>query len=92
MLNSKYKCRSSAFEILLGVVSGVVGGIGSGSFMRLLCSLEVVAVEYVLGLLISEHQHGFVPGRSCTTQLLEALDQWTSILDDKGSIDIVYMD
>ena len=38
-------------------MSGVVGGIGSGSFMRLLCSLEVVAVEYVLGLLISEHQH-----------------------------------
>ena len=42
--------------------------------------------------LISEHQHGFVPGRSCTTQLLEAMDQWTNILDDNGSIDIVYMD
>ena len=42
--------------------------------------------------LISKHQHGFVPGRSCTTQLLEALDSWTSTLDEGGSVDIVYMD
>ena len=42
--------------------------------------------------LISQHQHGFVPGRTCTTQLLEALDSWTSILDERGSIDVIYMD
>ena len=42
--------------------------------------------------LISEHQHGFVPARSCTTQLLEALDTWTSILDEGGGVDVVYMD
>ena len=53
---------------------------------------ESIIKHFVENDLISEHQHGFVPGRSCTTQLLEALDQWTSILDDKGSIDIVYMD
>ena len=42
--------------------------------------------------LITEHQHGFVPGRSCITQLLEVLDYWTSTLDEGGSIDVVYMD
>ena len=42
--------------------------------------------------LITKEQHGFVPGKSCTTQLLEVLDEWTEILDDGGSIDAVYMD
>ena len=42
--------------------------------------------------LISQHQHGFVPGRSCTTQLLEALDSWTEIVDSGGGVDVIYMD
>ena len=41
---------------------------------------------------ISDHQHGFVPGRSCSTQLLEVLDKWTDILDRGGDIDVVYLD
>lgn len=42
--------------------------------------------------LISRQQHGFVKGRSCTTQLLDVLDLWTEIIDDGGSIDAIYMD
>ena len=42
--------------------------------------------------LISEQQHGFTPGRSCITQLLDTLDCWTEILDRGGSVDVVYMD
>lgn len=42
--------------------------------------------------IISPHQHGFVPKRSCSTQLLEALDMWTEVLDKGGSIDVIYMD
>jgi hypothetical protein len=42
--------------------------------------------------LISKHQHGFVSGRSCVTQLLEVMDTWTQILDEGGSIDVVYTD
>ena len=41
--------------------------------------------------LLSEHQHGFISGRSCTTNLLEVLDEWTQILEEGGSIDVVYM-
>ena len=44
------------------------------------------------GNLISPHQHGFVKGRSCITQLLEVLDIWTEVLDEGGSIDVIYMD
>lgn len=42
--------------------------------------------------LISVHQHGFVVGRSCITNLLEVLDQWTQILDDGGTVDAIYLD
>lgn len=42
--------------------------------------------------LISDKQHGFVQGKSCVTQLLDVLDDWTQTLDDGGSIDIIYMD
>ena len=42
--------------------------------------------------LLSDAQHGFVPGRSCLTQLLQVLDQWTEILDSGGLVDVVYLD
>ena len=42
--------------------------------------------------LISRDQHGFVKGRSCSTQLLEVLDAWTEALDDGGCVDVIYMD
>ena len=40
--------------------------------------------------LIDPAQHGFVKGRSCVTNLLETFEQWTQILDDGGSIDVIY--
>ena len=42
--------------------------------------------------LISEHQYGFMPGRSSTLQLFDVLNLWTDGLDKKGSIDIIYTD
>ena len=42
--------------------------------------------------LICKEQHGFAPGRSCSTQLLDTLDFWTNVLDDGGNLDTVYMD
>lgn len=42
--------------------------------------------------LFADDQHGFIGGRSCITQLLETLEDWTRILDDGGRIDAVYMD
>ena len=42
--------------------------------------------------LITKNQRCFVRGQSCSTQLLETLDNWTSIIDDGGSVDVVYMD
>ena len=42
--------------------------------------------------LIDPAQHGFVKGRSCVTNHLETFEQWTQILDDRGCIDVIYMD
>ncbi len=42
--------------------------------------------------LLVDCQHGFLPGRSCSTNLLAALDAWTESLDLGISIDIVYLD
>ena len=42
--------------------------------------------------LISDCQYGFLPGRSCTTHLLEVLDKWTEFLDKGGAVDVIYLD
>ena len=42
--------------------------------------------------LLSDYQHGFIPGRSCITQLLQVFDKSTEILDEGGSVDVIYLD
>ena len=42
--------------------------------------------------LLSPHQHGFCPSRSCSTQLLETMDAWTKTIEDKQPLDAVYLD
>jgi hypothetical protein len=40
----------------------------------------------------TKHQHGFRKGRSCATQLIEVMEQWTEDLDKKNSIDVIFAD
>ena len=42
--------------------------------------------------LFSPKQFGFVAGRSTILQLLHVLDIWTEILDQGGSLDVIYCD
>jgi len=42
--------------------------------------------------LFIENQHGFRSKRSCVTQLLEVIEEWTDILDRGGNIDCIYLD
>ena len=39
--------------------------------------------------LLSDKQHGFIPHRSCCTQLLCALNDWTSALDQGLPTDVI---
>ena len=42
--------------------------------------------------LITDNQHGFVPGHNCITQLLVCLDDWTSVMESSEEFDVIYMD
>lgn len=42
--------------------------------------------------LLSDHQHGFISKRSCTTNLLATIDEWTKNLDENMPTDCVYLD
>ena len=42
--------------------------------------------------LFSDAQHGFVPGRSCMTQLLTVLENWTLTIDTGHPVDVIYLD
>ena len=42
--------------------------------------------------LIEDSQHGFMPGRSCSTNLVEFMDSVTRIVDGGDPVDIFYLD
>ncbi|MCP3668106.1 MAG: reverse transcriptase family protein, partial [Gammaproteobacteria bacterium] len=42
--------------------------------------------------LLSTAQHGFLAKHSCTTQLLECVNDWTLALSRKSPVDVVYLD
>jgi len=42
--------------------------------------------------IITNHQHGFVRGRSCLTNLLHVIEDWTSNLDKEYGVDVIYLD
>ena len=42
--------------------------------------------------ILSGNQHGFVPGRSCITQLLQVMDKWTEMIENGNPVDVIYLD
>ena len=42
--------------------------------------------------LLHSDQHGFRPRRSCTSQLLEVLDDWSNTIEAGSSVDALYLD
>ena len=37
-------------------------------------------------------QHGFLPGRSCSSQLIEAMEDWSAAVEDGDPLDVAYLD
>ena len=59
--------------------------------------MESIVKDHILNHLstnnlLSPYQFGFIPGRSCSTQLLMMLDYLTHHLDEGYSIDVIYLD
>ena len=44
------------------------------------------------GNLLADAQHGFRPGRSCATQLLLAVEEWSALVERGEPVDILYLD
>ena len=42
--------------------------------------------------LMSPCQYGFISKRSCLTNLLESLEDWTDIVDKGYALDIIFLD
>ena len=42
--------------------------------------------------MLHSSQHGFLPGRSCTTQLMEVIEHWSAAMDDGDPVDVAYLD
>lgn len=52
--------------------------------VKLLESLlrEFLTNHFMKNHLFADEQHGFLPGRSCTTQLLVATEKWSKFLNE----------
>ena len=53
---------------------------------------DALVDHMILSKLYSDCQHGFRQHRSCITQLLEVMEDFTKLLDDKVPFDVVYLD
>ena len=53
---------------------------------------DIVILHMESNSLFSNQQHGFRKGNSCTSQLIEVMDDWISKLDGNDNIDVIYMD
>ena len=47
-------------------------------------------IDCILYKLFTNEQHGFVPKRNCTTQLLESIETWCKVIEEHGYIDVIY--
>ena len=59
--------------------------------------LESIVRDHLLEHLMSADlmhpsQHGFLPRRSCTTQLMEVMEAWTAAVEEGDPVDVVYLD
>jgi hypothetical protein len=68
------------------------------SLMSIPCKiLESVLKDAMMNHLITKNlikdtQHGFMPGRSCATNLISFLESVTEAKDNDKSVDVIYLD
>ena len=53
---------------------------------------NVIMSHLIDNNLLAPEQYGFCGGRSCTTQLLNTINDWLSFLDNNIPVDAVYLD
>ena len=42
--------------------------------------------------MLTDAQHGFLPKKSCTSQLLEVMEDWSAAVESGEPVDVAYLD
>ena len=53
---------------------------------------EKIILHLIRNKVFSDCQHGFVPGRNCLTQLLLCLEDWSTMIEEGETFDVIYTD
>jgi len=53
---------------------------------------DILVDQMMQNNFFTDAQHGFVPGRSCMTQLLVVMEEWTRSLQEGEPLDVIYLD
>ena len=68
------------------------------SLTSIICKLleavirDAIVTHMSVNNLFCDQQHGFVPGRSCITQLLTTFEIWTQAVENGNPVDAIYLD
>ena len=68
------------------------------SLTSIICKLlESILCDHIVGYmksnkLFDNKQYGFLKGRSTTMLLLKVMDEWSKILDEGNTVDVIYTD
>ena len=68
------------------------------SLTSIICKLleaiirDAIVTHMSVNNLFCDQQHGFVPGRSCITQLLTTFEIWTQAVENGNQVDAIYLD
>ena len=95
--NRPLRCVATKGTILKGS-RGKPGNYRQISLTSQVCKLNESIIRdhmidhLIINNLIKPSQHGFMPKRSCQTNLLEFLDKIFEMIDEGNSVDIVYLD
>ena len=68
------------------------------SLTSIICKLfeviirDAIVTHMSVNNLFCDQQHGFVPGRSCITQLFTTFEIWAQAVEDGNPVDAIYLD
>lgn len=106
MMNNSFKLGQVPLEWKNGIISAIykkgnrklAGNYRPVSLTSIICKImesvirDAITDHLKRNKLFSRNQYGFISGRSTILQLLHVLENWTKILEEGDSIDVIYMD
>ena len=73
----------------------MIGNYRPVSITSVICKMmEAIIRDHIIDYMVSKNyiadeQHGFVPGRECMTNLLQAMDDWTKAIELGHNINVI---